>query len=639
MESTKVLILDDDQALLSSLKAALVARGYEVYATHSTEDAKGLIQYNDIKVWIVDCLLPGENGVDFVKSLQKIGINPEYLILISGLFTDSSFIKDSMSETGAKDFLIKPFGTEKLLKALPTSTKGSQDSESIDQRRVLYQIFGNTKRDPRYLRKLFESLESIHGFDLPLIYSLIMESRISGFLNLSSEDGRIFGVNFADGEIVRVDLEDKETFLGKLLIEHGFLLSGDLDSVLSQKKSRKLGERLIQEHIISPHALDIAMSEQMGIRLSRTILDQDIKFNFSASPIDKIRPAISSELFNHYLHDWINSKLNLYWLRAQLTEWRYSQLKKTSNSEILLRQLKEYPLLRSHSEIIKAVVDEPILESLFEKFKSYEEELLKIIYLLLAKGAVYFEERDISEFTNKVEALRKLSDALVQLEPNEGIQFLANQVGSSTDNLEVLKMAVFNFLAPFEKSKNQDLKNQVGIIKTYARKHISESIGTIKSQEETLNASVEAMRLFEEGKSLLAKGQASEALKRLQESVKIYPRLPKQKLYLLWAQIRTLGAHVTPESIKELDAGLLKIDPEDKHEALFHFIQGLLMKLKSQNDLATKSFEKALALDPHFIEARRELIVLKSKTEVKKGSGLNADLKTLVGQLFSKKRP
>jgi len=638
METTKVLIVDDDPTLLSSLKIGLSEVGFEVFVTSSTEDAKGLIQYNDIKIWVIDCLLPGESGVDFVKALDKIGIKPDCLVLLSGLFTDTSFMKDSIAETGAKEFLAKPFDIQKLIKALPAITLASGSEDSSEQRRVLYQIFGNTKRDPRYLRKLFEGIDAIHGFDLPLIYNLLMETRISGFLNLSSEDGNIFGVNFSEGEIVGVDLEDKETFLGKLLIEHGFLLSGDLDNILNQKKSKKLGEILIQDHIISPHALDIVMAEQMGIRLSRTILDQEIKFNFSEAPVEKTRPSVNQDLFNTYLHDWINSKLNLYWLRAQLTEWRYSQLKKTSSSEMILRQLLHFPLFESYSEMSKAVLEEPILESLFEKFAAQEEELLKMTYLLLAKGAIYFEEKDISEFTSKVEILQKISESINSLEPSEGISYLAKQVGSTTDNLEVLKTAIFNFLTPFEKSKNELVRQQVVLIKNYSRKHLVKTVGNAKKQEQRINASVDAMRFFEEGKSFLLKGQAHDAYKRLQESVKIYPKLPKQKLYLLWAQIQSRGANMSPEALKELDSAVLKIEPEDRHEALYHFILGLIHKLKSQRELALRAFEKALALDSHFIEARRELMVLKSKQEAKKGSVLDADLKSLVGQLF-KRRP
>lgn len=638
MGSTKVLIVDDDNTLLSSLKSAISDAGYDVSVATDAEEAKRIIQYNDVKIWVVDCLLPGESGIDFVKSLAQLGIVPEKLILMSALFTDSSFIKDSISETGATDFLVKPFDISKLIRLLPKSVGTSLEEDFTEQRRLLYQLFGKTKRDQRQLRKLFEQIDVIHGFDLPLIYNLLMESHISGFLNLTSEDGKIFGVNFSNGEIVGVDLEDKETFLGKLLIEHGFLLAKDLETVLTQKNTRKLGEVLVQEHMISPHALDLAMAEQMGLRLSRTIIDQEIKFNFSEAPVEKTRPSINTDLFNHYLHDWINSKLNIFWLRAQLTEWRFSLVKKTPNCDSLVNSLSHFPLFQTYTELKNAILEQPILEKLFTHYSKSEEELLKMIFLLLAKGAIYFEEKDISEYSDKVENLMKLHQAVASLDPTEAIPFLAHHVGSTTENLDILKTAVFNFLVPFEKSKNDSVKKQVSFIKDYVRKHLGKVDDHASSKQQKINSSVEAMRLFEEGKALLAKGKYSEAYKILKESVEIYPKLPKQKLYLLWSQIQSYGANVTKEGIKELDAALLKIDPEDKHDALYHFVQGLILKAKSQRDLALRSFEKALALDAHFIEARRELMILKSKSEVKKTGVLDSDIKSLVGQLFSRKR-
>jgi FixJ family two-component response regulator/tetratricopeptide (TPR) repeat protein len=639
MGDVKVLLLDDDQSFLSGMKASLSALGYEVYATHSTEDAKGLIQYNDIKCWIIDCLLPGESGIDFSKTLiNHLGLNPDCLILMSGLFTDPSFTKDAVLETGAKDFLLKPIDVKKLVKILPQPTKGAVLEEAPEQRKRLYEIFGSVKREPRYLRKLFESIEVIHGFDLPLIYSLLMESHLSGFLNLTSEDGKIFGVSFSEGEIVGVDLDDKETFLGKLLIEHGFLLSGDLEAVLSQTKTRRLGETLVKEYVISPHALDMAMSEQMGIRLSRTILDQKVKFNFSESPVDRWNPSVDKKLFNTYLHDWVNSKLSLYWLRAQLSEWRYSLVKKTGSYDEILNQIENFPLFSVYPHMPSDFAGQPLLQDLFTKHKQNEEEFLKMTYILLAKGAIFFEEKDLSEAHSKVTGLKELWNHLQSLNASDGVKFLAEFIGSTTDNREVLKMAILSYLSPFEKTKNGVLKAQVDQIKAHVYKILEQDFGKQKLSQDKANVSLEAMRLLEEGRSFLQKGQILEALKFLQESLDAYPKLPKQKLYWLWAKIQSKSSWIEKAEIKELETVLLKVDPEDKHEALYHFVHGLVLKIKGQKDTAMRSFEKALALDSQFIHARREMMVLKSQSTEKKGNVLDADLKTLMTNLFSKKK-
>ena len=82
-------------------------------------------------------------------------------------------------------------------------------------------------------KKLIESLEEVHGFDLPFVYSLLVESKSSGHLNVvGRENGDVSGISLSNGVIVQVDISDQSTYLGRLLIDSGFVSNEDLDGGL-----------------------------------------------------------------------------------------------------------------------------------------------------------------------------------------------------------------------------------------------------------------------------------------------------------------------------------------------------------------------------------------------------------------------
>jgi hypothetical protein len=71
-----------------------------------------------------------------------------------------------------------------------------------------------------------------------------------------------------------------------MLIQSGYVLPENVQRVLADKSSnQKIGYRLIQGNLISPHAFDLILAEQMNVRLSRGISEQIVKINFAATEV------------------------------------------------------------------------------------------------------------------------------------------------------------------------------------------------------------------------------------------------------------------------------------------------------------------------------------------------------------------
>ena len=106
----KLLIVDDDPHLLESLRVVFGGL-YEISTAPSAEEAAVLLEQQEIDVMLLDVVLPGLNGVDFLRIVREIRPNLP-VVMISG----ASSIRPVMKalDLGASDFIRKPFDIDEL---------------------------------------------------------------------------------------------------------------------------------------------------------------------------------------------------------------------------------------------------------------------------------------------------------------------------------------------------------------------------------------------------------------------------------------------------------------------------------------------------------------------------------------------
>ncbi|HPR83829.1 MAG TPA: response regulator [Pontiellaceae bacterium] len=106
----KLLIVDDDPHLLESLRVVFGGL-YEICTALSAEEAAVLLEQQEIDVMLLDVVLPGLTGIDFLRIVREIRPNLP-VVMISG----ASSIRPVMKalELGASDFIRKPFDIDEL---------------------------------------------------------------------------------------------------------------------------------------------------------------------------------------------------------------------------------------------------------------------------------------------------------------------------------------------------------------------------------------------------------------------------------------------------------------------------------------------------------------------------------------------
>lgn len=124
MRGMKVLLVEDDLALVDALSRVLQARGFEVLCCADGAEALVMARRRSLDVVLLDLSLPGMDGLDVLRQLRDDGSRLPVLIM-----TARAAVQDRVLglDGGADDYLTKPFDVEELaarLKALVRRSHG-----------------------------------------------------------------------------------------------------------------------------------------------------------------------------------------------------------------------------------------------------------------------------------------------------------------------------------------------------------------------------------------------------------------------------------------------------------------------------------------------------------------------------------
>lgn len=107
----KVLIVEDEPEILSFLKPELVYEGYEVDTAEDGRNGLLMIEKGNYDIILLDIMLPLLNGLEVCRRARKFTQIP--IIMLTA--RDNVMDKVTGLDTGADDYITKPFSIEELL--------------------------------------------------------------------------------------------------------------------------------------------------------------------------------------------------------------------------------------------------------------------------------------------------------------------------------------------------------------------------------------------------------------------------------------------------------------------------------------------------------------------------------------------
>jgi DNA-binding response OmpR family regulator len=112
INETKILLVEDDPALLAGLLLNLQVEGYKITAAPQGKLALKQLSTDQFDLMILDLMLPDMEGLDILKQMRENGDMTPTLILSARSDTD---IKVEGLLSGADDYMTKPFELKELL--------------------------------------------------------------------------------------------------------------------------------------------------------------------------------------------------------------------------------------------------------------------------------------------------------------------------------------------------------------------------------------------------------------------------------------------------------------------------------------------------------------------------------------------
>lgn len=123
----RILIVEDHRKMANFIQRGLREEKYAVDVVHDGDKALYAADVNEYDLIVLDVMLPGKDGFYVCRELRKKNIATPVLILTS---RDSTEDKVSGLDSGADDYLTKPFAFEEFLARVRALLRRTQDAKT-----------------------------------------------------------------------------------------------------------------------------------------------------------------------------------------------------------------------------------------------------------------------------------------------------------------------------------------------------------------------------------------------------------------------------------------------------------------------------------------------------------------------------
>ncbi len=147
MTKEKILIVEDDPAILTGLVDLLEGEGFEVRSAKDGNAALRSYQNEKPSLILLDIMIPEKSGLDVCREIRrKDALTPIIMLTAKGQEVD----KVVGLELGADDYIVKPFGVGELLARVRAALRRAAARE-IGAKDVRPIEFGDVRIDPKTL--------------------------------------------------------------------------------------------------------------------------------------------------------------------------------------------------------------------------------------------------------------------------------------------------------------------------------------------------------------------------------------------------------------------------------------------------------------------------------------------------------
>lgn len=124
----RILLIEDDAKTGNAIRVGLRAQGYDAVVARTGEDGFSQLNAETFDMVVLDWMLPGRDGIAILKELRARGARTPVLLL-----TARDAVGDRVLglDSGADDYLVKPFAFAELLARIRVLLRRAGDTETL----------------------------------------------------------------------------------------------------------------------------------------------------------------------------------------------------------------------------------------------------------------------------------------------------------------------------------------------------------------------------------------------------------------------------------------------------------------------------------------------------------------------------
>jgi two-component system KDP operon response regulator KdpE len=127
MNSSGILVVDDEAQIRRVLRTALSAHGYVIREVATGEEAVAAVRKERPDLILLDVNMPGMGGLQAARDIREMSDAPIIMLTVRNAERDKVIALDA----GADDYVVKPFGIEELLARIRAALRRYAPGETI----------------------------------------------------------------------------------------------------------------------------------------------------------------------------------------------------------------------------------------------------------------------------------------------------------------------------------------------------------------------------------------------------------------------------------------------------------------------------------------------------------------------------
>ncbi|WP_317236554.1 response regulator transcription factor [Allomuricauda sp. F6463D] len=131
----QILVIEDEPNVAAFISQGLQESGYKVFVAYDGLNGLDLLKQKDIDLVVLDVILPKMDGREVAKKIRELGYSNLPIIMLTALGSTENIVLGL--DSGANDYLLKPFKFKELLARIRAHTRTKSTTYDNVQKLVL----------------------------------------------------------------------------------------------------------------------------------------------------------------------------------------------------------------------------------------------------------------------------------------------------------------------------------------------------------------------------------------------------------------------------------------------------------------------------------------------------------------------